>query len=159
MVFTPVFATLTTSITIIWSFVFLFTSIFGYRIQRVGGNKLRSFNKKVKWASVWTEEDLPDQWIIGKFYIGYIYSEVRGQHGGKERVLFLFSSHEWYKKEVYGLSDSSEKDKKITAYERTDTYWKFVWEKIQIPVPAFLPYREQESAIQNILEEFEEKKY
>lgn len=159
MVFTAVFATLTTSMTIIWSFVFLFTSIFGYRIQRVGGNKLRSFNKKIKWASVWTEEDLPDQWIVGKFYIGYIYSESSGQHGGKVKVLYLFASHEWYMKEVHGLSDSLEKDKEITLYERTDSYWRFVWEKIQVPVPIFSPYQEQTSAIQTILTEFNAKNY
>ena len=55
-----------TSLTIIWSIVFLFTSLVGFRLQKVSTNKLRSFNSKVKWASVWTEKDTPGQWILGK---------------------------------------------------------------------------------------------
>jgi hypothetical protein len=157
--FTTLFAFLSASFTIIWSSVFLIVAIFGLRLQKVGGNKLRSFSSKVTIASVWTEEDTPDQWILGKWFIGYIYTQSSGQHGGEQKTLYLFTSYKWYKQAIHGLTDSpeNEKPKMITLYDRVGPFWHFKWEQMTVKPPNWTPYPAQINAIDKILEEFKER--
>ena len=153
--FTVLFAIFTTSMTIIWSSVFILAGLFGFRLQKVGGDKLRMFYSKVKYASVWTEEDTPDHWIIGYPFIGYIYSQQTGQHGGESRVLYLFTSIKWYKTNVNGISNNvNESPKNIILYDRVGAYWNLKYESRSILPPQCTPYDYQINAINGILNEF-----
>ena len=153
--FTTLFALLSASIAIIWSSVFLLVAIFGLRLQKVGGNKLRAFSSKVTIASVWTEEDAPDQWILGKWFIGYIYTQSSGQHGGEQKTLYLFTSLKWYKKAIHGLAeDTPEKPKDITICDKIGPYWHYKWETISVKPPDWTPTTSQMNAIENITSEF-----
>jgi len=154
--FTTFFALLTASFAVIWSSVFLLVAVFGLRLQKVGGNKLRAFSSKVAVASVWTEEDAPDQWILGKWFIGYIYTAQSGQHGGEQKTLFLFTSHKWYKQAVHGLMEDNtpKKPANITIYDRIGPFWQYRWETMLVKPPEWAPYPAQEDAINAILDEF-----
>lgn len=155
------FAIISSSFAIIWSLVFLLTSVFGYRLQKISGNKLRGFYHKVKWASIWTEEDTPDHWILGKWFIGYIYSQQTGQHGGEQKILYLFVHHKWYQQEICGLIDSLAKQEKrrITSYERSGSFWHFKWEQLIIDPPLFEPYQIQTDIINKIFTEYKTRGY
>jgi hypothetical protein len=153
--FTTLFAFLSASLAIIWSSVFLLVSIFGLRLQKVSGNKLRAFNSKVTVASVWTDENEPDQWILGKWFIGYIYATPSGQHGGEQKVLYLFSSHYWYEQTVNGLKeDKLQKSRDITVFDRIGPFWHYKWESFQVSPPNWEPYPSQEQVIHKIMDEF-----
>lgn len=141
--------------------MFLFTSIFGYRLQKISGNKLRSFYSKVKWASIWTDEDTPEQWICGKWFIGYIFTQQTGQHGGEQKILYLFVYHKWYKQEICGLIDNFTKEgkKQITLYERSGSYWHLKWDQIMIDPPLYVPYDTQTDIINKIFSEYKTRGY
>ena len=157
--FTTLFVFLSTSFAILWSSVFLIVAIFGLRLQKVGGNKLRAFSSKVKIASVWTEEDAPDQWILGKWFIGYIYTQPSGQHSGEQKTLYLFTSYKWYKQAIHGLTQSQENEtpKNITLYDRVGPFWYFTWDQMSVKPPSWTPYPSQIEAINKILQEFKER--
>lgn len=146
-------AILSASLAIIWSLGFLLSALIGFRLQKVGGNKLRSFYPKIKWASIWTEEDLPDHWVMGKWFVGYIYTKETGQHGGETKTLYLFASTKW----ITGNVSESKSEEKEMAYDmlfRTGPYWRFHWEKISVGVPSVRPYKKQSVVIDQIMREF-----
>jgi len=150
-------AIVSTSIAVIWSIIFLITSMFGCRLQKVSGTKLRAFYPKVKCASVWTEEDSPDQWIMGKWFIGYIYTQ-QIQNNGEQKILYLFTSEKWYKKEIQ-LDSKGEKDKttKITLCDRSGPYWQPKWQYMPMKLPTWVPYPIQNKVINAILEDYKKK--
>ena len=139
VIFTLIFAIFSGSLSIIWSIIFLLFTIFGVQLQKVGSDKLGIFNKKVKYAFTWTEEDTPDQWIIGYWFIGYVYSQQLGQHGGEQKMLYLLSTSTWYQNEVQGKA-KEDKATKFTIYGRNGPYWHTQYEAMQMSPPCFQPY-------------------
>lgn len=158
--YTTMFLFISASVAILWSLIFLIPTILGVKLQKVGGSKLSIMNKKVKYASVWTEDDTPDQWIIGWWFIGYIHSQQTGHHGGEQKTLYLFATHNWYLKEVLGISKSKkDKPKTFTLYDRTGPYWSLRYESIQVKPPLFESYQNQNEAINKIMSEFDKNDY
>jgi ATPase family associated with various cellular activities (AAA) len=156
MTLSLVIVIIASTLTIIWSFVFLLPSIFGFRLYRIEGNKLRAFYSKVSCASVWSEDEIPDQWVLGFLYIGYIHTQQLGNHGGQSRALYLFTTTRWFKNNVLGIQEE-EKNDKIVLHERMGDYWHLHYEKrLQTP-PTWIPFETQLNAMSHIMTLFLEQ--
>ena len=92
-IFTNIFMFITMTLSICWSFPFIFTALFGMKLFRVSDPKLTKFLKKINPKSSMTSEEQPEEWIIGKYYIGYI-QKTKGDNGDK-RELFIFCSKKY----------------------------------------------------------------
>jgi hypothetical protein len=63
------------------------------KLFRVSDQKFTKFLKKIKLKTSMTSEEQPEEWIIGKYYIGYI-QKTKGDNGDK-RELFIFCSKKY----------------------------------------------------------------
>jgi hypothetical protein len=66
-IFTRIFMFITMTLSICWSFPFIFTALFGMKLFRVSDQKFTKFLKKIKPKSSMTSEEQPEEWIIGKY--------------------------------------------------------------------------------------------
>jgi len=89
-IFSNIFMFITMTLSICWSFPFIISSLFGMKLFRVSDPKLTKFIKKINSTSSMTSDDQPEEWITGKYYIGYI-QKTKSDNGDK-RELFIFCS-------------------------------------------------------------------
>jgi hypothetical protein len=145
---------------------------FGYKLNKISGNKLNKFLSKVKNASSWTNDE-PDGWICGKWYIGYITTNS-GQNGFTDKTLSLYSTKTLYDNICNNDTTDAKTDTKasttqedtntnnattINFWERFGTFWYISYRmrkytpKLQDIWPA------QETIINELMEVYEKKQY
>lgn len=157
--FTTVFFLITTAFAIIWSFVFLPLGIFNIKIQRITGQRMTRFLKKVKFSSIWVDNQ-PDGWICGYWYIGYIHKTNGTHNSGDSKDLYILCSDNFYKEHIeLKQTDEGGKTTKITYYEREGVFWRLYYNSrpIDLPKKPILP--NQKSAIHNILNKYNQQEY
>ena len=144
-------------IPVIWSFVFIVSSIFKTKLYKISGNKMTSFFKLVKYASIWNDND-PDGWICGKWYIGYITLETKNGDSGKE--LYILCTTKFYKeiidKEI--VSESGKPQKFINFIEREGAIWRSTYTSRQIQL-NISPRAGQQKIVSQIVADFEKNEY
>jgi hypothetical protein len=91
---------------ITWSLIFLISSIFGISIYKISGQKHLVFMKDVKIASIWNNDE-PEGWIIGKWYIGYVH-KTQSNRGDTSELLILCH------KKYYNINISKNEDDDAT---------------------------------------------
>ena len=103
----------------LWSLVFIFSQLFGLKLNLITGQKLNSFLPNVKIASVWANDE-PHSWICGWLFIGYICSG-NGNGSDSTRKLYLFSTNKFYKNVVCKENDD---DKEGDDEKNDDSNYK-----------------------------------
>jgi hypothetical protein len=156
---------------ITWSLIFLITGIIGISIYKVSGQKMQSFMKNVKFASIWNNDE-PEGWIIGKWYIGYVLKS-QGSRGDTSMELFILCRKKYYNVNISKTDDEEsdntentsngtqrQKAKNITFYEREgNAYWNLIYIQRQIACTALIPRDYQQSIIEKIHQDYKERSY
>lgn len=151
---------ISTTFAIIWSILFLPLNFINLKIYKISGKRMNIFLKKVKLASIWTNDD-PDGWIFGKYYVGYIHTVTGNQQSeGETKDLYILCSNDFYKNNIE-LKETNEEGRSsnITYYEREGSYWRLMYNPRPINFPK-KPIREnQAKAVKSILDIFNSKDY
>jgi hypothetical protein len=155
--FSTVFFMLTTMIGVFWSLVFLVALPLGFRLNKVEGPRMKKFLKTVKYSTIWTN-DLPDGWIVGAWFIGY----VQPDSSHSSRNLHIFSTKSFFDQHVKMIElddDTGEPTKKtITYWSRQGTFRYIDYYSRHIDAPRMKCSPKQEELIDRVLGVFEEKK-
>ena len=150
---------LSTTFAIVWSLMFLPLGKMGYKMHRITGMRMKTFLKKVKYASIWTNDE-PDGWVCGMWYFGYIHTSQSGTQGGITTELYLFCSEIYYKSDVELKETSVEgKTTKITYYEREGDFWRLKYTSRPIDLPKKPIRMSQSLAVNKIIETYDNQNY
>lgn len=150
---------LSSMLSITWSLMFLISGIIGVSVFKVSGQKMQGFIKTIKHASIWNNEE-PEGWIIGRWYIGYIHKS-QGSRGDITMELFILCTKKYYNinisKTEEEVDDKSVKaneikpKKKITFYEREgNSYFNQFYTQRLIPCTTFTPRDYQQDIVERI---------
>jgi hypothetical protein len=145
---------------IIWSILFLPLNFINLKIYKISGKRMNIFLKKVKIASIWTNDD-PDGWIFGKYYVGYIHTVTGNQQSeGETKDLYILCSSNFYKNNIE-LKETNEEGKcsNITYYEREGSFWRLMYNPRPINFPKKSIRENQAKAVKSILDIFNSKDY
>ena len=150
----PVIITfLSMTIAIVWSFVFLFASPLGIRVNKVSGFRMKKFLKKVSCASIWTNDE-PEGWICGKWFIGFIH--VAASERSEIRDLWIVSTKKFYESNIQQKEvDVDGKSKSITYWVRQGPFWNLQYTSRPLALPKKEVRDSQSSAIKQILATYE----
>ena len=166
----PILLFLTSMMSITWSLVFLFGKPFDISIYKVIGHKMQQFIRNVSTASIWNNDE-PEGWIIGKWYIGYIYKKESGR-GDNTMELYIICSKKYYEENINKSTDNDNGDngdgenntkkqkRKITFYEKDGSgYWNIYYISRTISPPTFTPHEYQSSIVSNIHADYISRNY
>jgi hypothetical protein len=152
---------LSSIIGITWSMVFVMATFIGCSVYKVTGQKFQSFCKEIKYASIWNNDE-PEGWVFGKWYLGYIYKSS-SMRGDTTLELFVFTTKKFYNCNINITDDESEntiRKTKVTFYERDGNgFWNLFYIPRQISIPELEPYEKQTIIINAILKDFIERTY
>ncbi len=95
---------------ITWSIFFLLFVCIGIRLYKVTGQKMESFLKKVRIASIWDNGE-PDGWIVGWLFIGYLYANCTQNETVK--TLFIFAGKQWYANNIESIRETHKDTAKL----------------------------------------------
>jgi hypothetical protein len=147
---------------VLWTFIFLITKIFGYGLYYINGNMLSAFIPTIKTYSYSSNEE-PCGWIIGwedGFYIGYL-STIGGM-GNQSPIknLYIFTSKSFYNKYISknentneneiskGSTSKSNEEKNILLFIREGNFYNLDYRPINYKVPKkLLNLKESQSII------------
>jgi len=125
---------------------------------------LTKFLKKINSTSSIISDDHPEEWIIGKFYIGYI-QKTKSDNGDK-RELLIFCSKYFFEQKIKDIDNvtqnenRSESDcKELIIWERHGCYYYLQYSKRTFDVTDFVPRQDQSNVIDEILELYNKNKY
>ncbi len=163
-IFSNIFMFITMTLSICWSFPFIFTALFGMKLFRISDPKLTKFLKKINSTSSITSDDHPEEWIIGKFYIGYI-QKTKSDNGDK-RELLIFCSKKYFEQKIKDIDNVTQNEnrsetdcKELIIWERHGGYYWLQYSKRTFDVTDFIPRPEQSNVIDKILELYNKNKY
>jgi len=152
------------SLGILWSSIFLITGIFGIHIYKINGLKQKQFHKKITIASIWENGD-PDHWIVGKWFIGYIFTNTNN-HGNSSKTIYVITTKRFYKKEIEMddtdiSSDCKDKKEKgsIKMLEREGHYYYMFYTPRNIKVTKHIERDYQSKIVNEIIGIYEKKDY
>lgn len=159
---------------ITWSMVFLVSSFFNIAVYKVSGQKMQAFMKDVKFASIWNNDE-PEGWIIGYWYIGYVHKSSGGGRGDSITELNVCCTKKFYNVNISKNDDDeddndnnqpmnagkcSKKSRKIAFYEREGTaYWNLFYVQRQIESTTLIPRQNQSNIVEHIYQEFVQRNY
>ena len=159
-----IFMFITMTLSICWSFPFILSSFFGMKLFRVCDPKLTKFLKRISSTSSITSDEQPEEWIIGKYYIGYI-QKTKGDNGDK-RELFIFCSKKYFDQKIKDIDNVTQTEKKddsdckeLIIWERYGSYHWLQYSKRTFDVNDFIPRPDQSKVIDEILELYNRNKY
>jgi len=163
-IFSNIFMFITMTLSICWSFPFIFTAFFGLKLFRVSDPKLTKFLKKINSTSSIISDEQPEEWIIGKFYIGYI-QKTKSDNGDK-RELLIFCSKKYFEQKIKDIDNVTQNEnrsetdcKELIIWERHGGYYWLQYSKRTFDVTDFIPRPDQSSVIDEILELYNKNKY
>ena len=153
-----------TIITIGWSFPFIIAPLIGLQFYIVSEQKVIKLLKKLPKYSSLTKNDEADGWIVGKPFIGYIYS--KSDNKGSEKELYIFTSKKFFEakmKEIDNMNEDTtivEKTRptNIRIYEREGNYNWFHYSKREFDIQYFDSRPEQKVIIDNIIEYYDKNR-
>lgn len=110
-------------------------------------------------------DEQPEEWIMGKYYIGYI-QKTKSDNGDK-RELFIFCSKKYFDQKIKDIDNNTSQDEKkndsdskeLIIWERYGSYFYLQYSKRSFDVSDFIPRPEQSTVIDEILEFYEKNKY
>lgn len=139
-------------------------------MYKISGQKMQLFMKNVKYASIWNNDD-PEGWIIGKWYIGYVLKS-NSTRGDTSLELFIFCHKKYYNANILKTDDEDIEDntpgkdikkrkpKNITFYERDgNAYWNLYYIQRQIPCTTLIARDYQQTIIDKIYEDYLHRSY
>jgi hypothetical protein len=155
---------ITMTLSICWSLPFIFTELFGMKLYRISDPKLTKFLKKISsTASIISDEQL-EEWIIGRYYIGYI-QKTQSDNGDK-RELLIFCSKKYFDQKIKDIENVTQNEKKsdtetkeLIIWERHGGYYWLQYSKRTFDVNDFVPRPDQSKVIDEILEFYTKNKY
>ena len=142
---------------ILWSlFVFPFV-LLNVKCYKLNGHRLDTFSKHIKYASVWSD-NCPENWIIGKWYIGYLICDDNEK---STRTLYLFiRTKDYISLTTNSCSSKIEKTQEQLYYgEREGTYWNFKYVTRQINVTSHNPRQIQLNVVDKINQFYQQNNY
>jgi hypothetical protein len=152
---------------ITWSLIFLLSGIIGISIHKISGQKQQLFLRNVKYASIWNNDE-PEGWIIGRWYIGYI-NRTQGSRGDTVSDLYILCSNRYYNINIakndneeheISVNNKSINNKKITFYEREGSaFWNLCYMQRQIPCTTLTPRDNQSNIIEYLHQEYVQRTY
>ena len=111
-----------------------------------------------------TSDEHPEEWIIGRYYIGYI-QKTKGDNGDK-RELFIFCSKKYFDQKIKDIDNVTQNEnrgetdcKELMIWERHGGYYWLQYSKRTFDVTDFVSRQEQSSIIDEILEIYSRNKY
>lgn len=168
--FTALLIVLTAGITVLWSFPFLLLTPFGYGIQKLSGRKLISFlAKHIAYSSIRTNDE-PSGWVIGKWFIGYVY-ETAPQNAPPTKELCILINTKRFKDITDGDVSNNTTSSAMTLngkvlkgmlnYMERDgaTYYNLRYETRQIAPTKLIPWKNQSIIVQQIIDIWMSKGY
>ena len=162
---------ITTTITIGWSLPFIICPLIGYQFYKLSNQKLtKLINKLPKFSSINNNDEM-EGWIIGKWYIGYIYVSM-SQHGQPNKDLYILTSKKWFntmseesdiQEKTNNPNNSNNKDiltpVKINLWEREGSYFCLRYFKRDFDISKFNPREQQTNVIDKIIDFYETNLY
>lgn len=156
---------ITTTLTIGWSLPFIICPLIGYQFYKLSNQKLiKLLNKLPKLSSINNNDEM-EGWIMGKWYIGYIYISM-GQQGQPIKDLYILTSIKWFNimsKEIVTLDNTNNKDIvptiKIKLWERGGNYYCLHYSKRDFDISTFIPRKQQTNVIDKIIDFYETNCY
>lgn len=154
---TILFFLVSANIAILWSVIVIPFGVMGYKLHNINGLRMKTFLKKVKHASIWTNDE-PDGWICGKWYIGYI--KTTQSHKDNTAELFIFCSKDYFQRTIEMKHvDNNGKSNTITYYEREGSFWSLKYNSRPVELPNKPSRTHQTRAIDDVIDVFTEKGY
>jgi hypothetical protein len=146
---------LSLSVAIVWSIVFLPMSILGIRIHKINGTMMKKFLKGVKHSSIWNNDE-PEGWICGLWFIGYV--QVVSGDRNETKDLWLISSSTYYKQHIKQNENENEsQNNKITYWTREGSFWIINYTSRSLDIPKKPIQLKQSNAIEHIIAKYDEK--
>jgi hypothetical protein len=150
--FSAILAFLSMTIAVVWSLVFLPATLFGLRVNKVSGFRMKKFLKKVSCASIWTNDD-PEGWICGKWFVGFIH--VVASERSEIRDLWIISTKKFYEANIQQKEVSvDDKSTSITYWVRHGPFWHLQYTSRSLPLSKKQMNCIQSHAISQILDTY-----
>lgn len=158
----------TTTISIGWSFPFIFGPLLGLQFYIISEQKVFKLLKKLGGYSSLNRNEEPDGWVFGWPFIGYIYS-TKSTYEEEKKELYLFTTKKFFSKKIKEIEivndfiTEEEKTKpkiptNINVYEREGSYSYIYYSKRIFNLDYFEPRENQSIIINNIIEIYEKKR-
>ncbi len=120
-----VFATLTFTLSVAWSIPFLLSRYFGYQLYQIKENdKIKIFQKKIKYSSIQIEEFKPFGVFYGQYYVGFFAEKERNQN-----VMYIVCTKEQFTElSTNNVStDTTIQKHKIKLMERSNGTYDWIY--------------------------------
>ncbi len=133
--------------------------LFKIRLYKIQGPTLKYFVNKVKHSAV-TTNDIPEGFIMGKWYIGYVHDEYSAYVCCTESYYAECIIQKPYAK-IDPLSENTNANlpTRISYYIRFGTYEHLMYYSRALNLPTKPIKEHQSKAIQQIMEIYEKNKY
>lgn len=165
MALNTIFMCITTTITIGWSLPFIICPLIGYQFYKLSNQKLTKLLNKLPKLSSINNNDEMEGWIIGKWYIGYIYV-LANQQGPPTKDLYILTSKKWFdtmSKEIDEQENTNNTNSlttvKINLWERDGNYFCLHYSKRDFDVSKSNPMKQQSNVIDKIINFYETNLY
>lgn len=158
-----VFGLISSLIGFSWTIPFIMFIPFKIRLYRITSEKsIRAIMKRIKKkSSVCLNNEDPEGFFIGKYYIGHI-NELSDDNMTPN--IYLLSSEKKYKEltkckehDINDCEDIKIKSR-ITVYEREGNYEYLFYTKRKLNITKFIPRDEQQVIIDKIIENYQKNK-
>jgi Cdc6-like AAA superfamily ATPase len=140
-------------ITIIWSIIFVPFALFGFKLYKINDNKINNLTNDILLVSMY-DNDEPNGWIIGKWFICYIHIII-SDHKNTKNMYILIRENQY--KSIIKKIDITSTEKYIDIYDRNGCYFDINYQKRCIKISNKEPKNEQLEIINNIINGY--KKY
>lgn len=145
---------------IIWSVFFIPISLINIKLYKINGNKMHAFTKKIKIASIWTNND-PDGWVCGFWYIGYMHksSSSGNDSNNLSTVLYILCTTKFYKTyiDLKDIDSDGKEPPQLLYYEREGGYYCAEYTDRIIKLPTRTPHEIQSNAATKIVNIYKKK--
>lgn len=146
---------LTSTIAICWSIPFIFTNLFGLQFYKLVDQKITKFIRNTRNRASILNNDEPEGWIIGFYFIGYLFISETG-YGQVKKELYVLTTKKFYNNQINNSDGEREQvtetDNKITIYERQGNYYNLYYSKRFYNINHMEPKLNQITAINQIYE-------
>ena len=137
--------------------VFIVTGIIGLRLYLVKDNKIKTFQTKIKHASIWNDGE-PEGWICGLLYIGYISTKTDA-NGSLKKDMYILCFKKFYSRYINIKTDENiNGEKNIVFLEKDGSYWCIDYISRQLK-HNFTPNTDQLGIIYQIINDYNKNTY
>lgn len=135
------------AVSIAWSVLFVLPAVFRVQLYKLDSSRVQPFLKKhVCVAAVRTSDDV-EQWVLGKWFIGFLH-HVETDHNTR-RTLYLLCTQSFYEKHVQQREDQT---RSLSYWHRQGVFWRLEYTRYPLPVPVFEARPYQQRIIEQIMD-------